>query len=57
MITVDVRDQYSISLIVMLKLERSSTGFDIQLVTVFALKIWRKLFGLGFTCLVSFLNR
>ena len=38
-------------------IERSSTGFDIHLVIVFFEKIWRKLFGLGFTYLVLFLNR
>ena len=54
-IIVDVRDQNSIYVIVMKKLERSSAGFDLQLVTVFSAKIWRKLFGFGFTYLVSFL--
>ena len=56
-IIVDVRDRCSISLIVMQELERIFAGFDIQLVTVFSAKIWKKLFGLRFTYLVSFFNR
>ena len=43
----DVRDRYTISLIVMQYLERSSAGFDLKLVTVFSAKNIEKIIWVG----------